>query len=245
MKPAVTWSESIRVITPEARWSDGNLMTNRAVRRRLKTHLDLLAALRRELAQVGANEITVGRITERADVAIGTFYNHFTDKTAALEALADVEAQALRLSVAEMIGDEMILPRSLTAVEVALIQHGAVDPEWLASMAAIIDSRYFPTPEVAIRLYGLAMDNYPDTGPVRQTWHVRVAIALQCELVRSLHAGDLGSSMPKRIEFAVSSMLGATGFSEATIKNEIDWANQIPIPTEWPTSEVVLIDTWV
>ncbi|MCP3936123.1 MAG: TetR/AcrR family transcriptional regulator [Actinomycetia bacterium] len=218
-------------------------MTNRADRRRLKTHLDLLSALRCELAEVGADEITVGGVTERADVAIGTFYNHFADKAAALEALAEVETQALQLSTREMIGDEFTFSRSIAAVAVTMIQHGAVDPTWLAALVAIGDARYFPTPEIAPQVHEMAAAAFPDAETAEQVWRVRVFDALVCELLRSLNAGDLGSSMPGRIELAVSSLLGAMGFDEAVIDSEVEWANQLPIPTEWPSAETVLINT--
>jgi AcrR family transcriptional regulator len=58
----------------------------RADRRRERTHRRLLAAARELFAEQGVGETRIGQITERADVAAGSFYNHFTDKSEIVEA---------------------------------------------------------------------------------------------------------------------------------------------------------------
>lgn len=100
-------------------------LTNRATRRRRRTHLDLLGSLRRELAQSGVEDLTVGSVTDRADVAVGTFYNHFDDKTSALESLAQIEAEALEISVLDMIersnDPSPTLPRLVNAMALSVM----------------------------------------------------------------------------------------------------------------------------
>ena len=53
---------------------------NRTDRRRVETRARLLAAARELFAEKGVGATRTGEITERADVAAGSFYNHFTDK---------------------------------------------------------------------------------------------------------------------------------------------------------------------
>jgi AcrR family transcriptional regulator len=67
---------------------------NRGARRRARTRAQLLDAARELFAMQGVEATRVGDITERADVGAGSFYNHFTDKDAIVEAiLADAAEQ--------------------------------------------------------------------------------------------------------------------------------------------------------
>jgi AcrR family transcriptional regulator len=71
---------------------------NRGARRRARTRNQLLDAARELFAQQGVEATRVGDITERADVGAGSFYNHFTDKDAIVEAiLADAAEQQGRM----------------------------------------------------------------------------------------------------------------------------------------------------
>jgi len=60
---------------------------NRTDRRRAETRARLLAAARELFAEQGVGATRTGEITERADVAAGSFYNHFADKNEIVEAL--------------------------------------------------------------------------------------------------------------------------------------------------------------
>lgn len=53
---------------------------NRTDRRRLETRARLLSAARELFAEKGVGATRTGEIAERADVAAGSFYNHFADK---------------------------------------------------------------------------------------------------------------------------------------------------------------------
>jgi len=60
---------------------------NRADRRRAETRARLLTAARELFAEQGVGATRTGEITERADVAAGSLYNHFADKDEIVEAL--------------------------------------------------------------------------------------------------------------------------------------------------------------
>ncbi len=60
---------------------------NRTDRRRAETRARLLSAARELFAEQGVGATRTGEITERADVAAGSLYNHFADKDAIVEAL--------------------------------------------------------------------------------------------------------------------------------------------------------------
>ena len=55
-------------------------LPTRSDRRRTETRARLLAAARELFAEKGVGATRTGEITERADVAAGSFYNHFADK---------------------------------------------------------------------------------------------------------------------------------------------------------------------
>jgi AcrR family transcriptional regulator len=60
---------------------------NRSERRRAATRSRILAAGRELFAEHGVSATRIGEITERADVAAGSFYNHFTDKDDLVDAV--------------------------------------------------------------------------------------------------------------------------------------------------------------
>jgi AcrR family transcriptional regulator len=62
---------------------------NRAGRRRLRTRASVLAAARELFASQGVGATTIQDITEAADVAKGSFYNHFDSKDSILRAVAE------------------------------------------------------------------------------------------------------------------------------------------------------------
>jgi AcrR family transcriptional regulator len=58
----------------------GTLEPNRTGRRRAETRARLLGAARQLFAEKGVGATRLGEISERADVATGSLYNHFADK---------------------------------------------------------------------------------------------------------------------------------------------------------------------
>lgn len=76
---------------------------DRGSRRRIRTRARLIDAARRIIAERGAIEaVPIGEITEAADVAIGSFYNHFASREALFEAVVSdtLEAHGRRLDEA-------------------------------------------------------------------------------------------------------------------------------------------------
>jgi AcrR family transcriptional regulator len=61
----------------------------RTERRRQRTHQALVTAAQREFARRGVETATIQDITDAADVAKGSFYNHFESKEAILRAVVE------------------------------------------------------------------------------------------------------------------------------------------------------------
>jgi AcrR family transcriptional regulator len=60
---------------------------NRGTRRRLRTRARLIEAARRLIARKAIEGTPIAEITEEADVAVGSFYNHFKSKDELLQAV--------------------------------------------------------------------------------------------------------------------------------------------------------------
>ena len=73
----------------------------RTDRRRARTRQDLISAARELIAEKGVSGLRIGAITERADVALGSFYNYFASKEEVVEAIV---AETIR-GLAESLGD--------------------------------------------------------------------------------------------------------------------------------------------
>jgi len=66
-----------------------SMSNNRTDRRRLRTRTAVLVAAREVFASQGVGATTIQDITDSADVAKGSFYNHFDSKEACLEAVVE------------------------------------------------------------------------------------------------------------------------------------------------------------
>jgi AcrR family transcriptional regulator len=77
-------------------------------RRKLAARSALLGAARELIGANGLRELSVQSITDRADVALGTFYNYFHDKQALFGGLLELDEESHRLKVAERVmpGDD-------------------------------------------------------------------------------------------------------------------------------------------
>ncbi len=72
---------------PDGAPCQAELPESRTDRRRRKTRAALLDAGIDAIAELGFDKITIASITETADVALGTFYNHFEDRSHFLDHL--------------------------------------------------------------------------------------------------------------------------------------------------------------
>ena len=72
----------------------------RTDRRRERTRTRLLEAARSQIAEKGVSGLRINEITEAADVALGSFYNHFESKEAIVEAIVADSLQELAETLA-------------------------------------------------------------------------------------------------------------------------------------------------
>src|SRR5262245_34293767 len=74
---------------------------SRTARRQARTRADLIKAAREIIAERGVDGLRVSEVTERADVAFGTFYNQFKTKDDIVEAVVGETIVGLAESIAD------------------------------------------------------------------------------------------------------------------------------------------------
>ncbi len=74
---------------------------SRTTRRQAKTRADLINAAREIIAERGLNGLRISDVTDRADVAFGTFYNQFETKDDIVEAVVAETIVGLAASIEE------------------------------------------------------------------------------------------------------------------------------------------------
>jgi AcrR family transcriptional regulator len=114
---------------------------SRTDRRRAQTRARLIHAARELFAEQGVGATRLGEITERADVAAGSFYNHFADKDEILDAvMADVtEEQGV---VVDRLTSELTDPAAVVALAHRhFVQLAASDPH-IAQLMIRLDASH-------------------------------------------------------------------------------------------------------
>ncbi len=213
---------------------------NRSQRRRLRTQVSLLAAIRYELSNNAVDNMIVHDVTERADVALGTFYNHFDDKAAAIQTLARVDTLILGRQIAEIAAKSPHGERWATSTVVVLVQRASVDRVWVTSLASLVNAGQFPTAAAIKYLQSLP----PRAGATQnqQAWRVQVFVSVMRGMIRHLAAHGFDGSIEERITLGVRSILGGLAIDQDLIDAEIEFAIAIPLRTEWPDDDETILN---
>jgi len=214
---------------------------NRAERRRVETHQRLFESLRDELAVSGLDATTVQAVTDRADVALGTFYNHFEDKEAAIRALAEVELAAIRTARGALDGHSDELPRFMTTTFSVVAQKARSDQRWIRTSDALVQGGWWPGPQVHAMYVAFATDARQRSmvGLANAEWAAKVMETMLATFVRHL-AADAGQSPTNALlSEALRSLLGALEIPADVVSEEIRYAMSLPERVEWPDDEMV------
>lgn len=160
------------------------LAPTRAERRKAETRRRLLQAAGEVYAEVGVEGATIGAITDRADVGLGTFYLHFSDKDA----------------LAAAVGQDL-LGRIAAAVDAAA-DEGDADGDVLAAHRAATRAVCRVAAEEARLLHALyRWHPAGGTATLRQLFVARLAAVL----ARAMDAGGLRAEDP---DLAAHALLG-------------------------------------
>lgn len=106
------------------------LPTDRRARRREATRQKLIDAARKLFASQGVEGTRINEITEQADVGFGSFYNHFEDKDAIIEAVL-AETVATQGAVINAVTADLEDPAEVIAVAHRyFVRLAKNDPDW-------------------------------------------------------------------------------------------------------------------
>lgn len=113
-------------------------------RRRVRTRAALLRAGGALFAERAVDGVSIDEIVAAADVAKGSFYNHFPDKDALARALADQARASVEATVAE-VGAEVDDPAERVARAVcAFARHAAEHPDIVRMMLQLFRGAAIP-----------------------------------------------------------------------------------------------------
>jgi len=102
-------------------------VSTRVNRRRERTRKELLGAARALIAENGVGDLRVSDVTERSDVALGSFYSHFATKDEIVEAILAETVSALADAIGD-VGDHLDDPAEAMSVGVRRLV-GLVDSD--------------------------------------------------------------------------------------------------------------------
>jgi AcrR family transcriptional regulator len=118
------------VAEPAVSDPQGAIPAGRVERRRARTRTRLLAAARALFAAQGLEPTTIAEIAERADIAVGSFYNHFATKEDLLAVLLE---QALTEQLHALQARQALVSDPAELISVAhrhLVRVAGSDPDW-------------------------------------------------------------------------------------------------------------------
>jgi len=209
---------------------------NRSERRRVDTHNKLFAALRSEIATSGLGEMTVQAVTERADVALGTFYNHFEHKNAAIEALSALEFSGLKLACEGVEGHSDQIPRLITTSISLVVQRGFEDREWVRHMGELADFGWWPGAAGRMQYMSRSTDaNQRGVIAVSDArWAATAIDGLLARIVAHVRDSDHLASPGGFVADSTRTVLGALGVPPDAVMQEIAYAKTIPNISRWP-----------
>ena len=118
----------------------------RTERRKIATHDALLDAVRDLMIEHVGPEFTVTDVTDLADVAQGTFYNHFEDRDAAIRAAVQRDV-TLHDDIAALIAkDDQDAIADIAGIFGVNIHHAMFKERWPRFALAAYVMRQFPSP---------------------------------------------------------------------------------------------------
>lgn len=116
----------------------------RTQRRRRQTHEALLDALFDLSVDNGLNEVTVHDVVEQADVAVGTFYNHFESREEAIAELVNHLMAGGRRDVDRFTPGADDAALALGKVVASVSSAITEEPRWTGFMSQIANSSHWP-----------------------------------------------------------------------------------------------------
>jgi AcrR family transcriptional regulator len=169
----------------------------------------------------GVAAVTVHDVVETADVAVGTFYNHFESRESAIDELvteAMAEARTQVTTVVEEVGDAAVV---LGQTAFGLLERTEAQPRWAMFMARIADSAHWP---IGTQYEGIAhlISAGQDQGSLRSEIPAEERAVLYSALIRATFAINSTGREPLNTGMVIVSCLQVAGANRATIDRVLE-----------------------
>lgn len=191
------------VVEPAAR------VPSRAIRRQAQTRADLIRAAGELIAERGLEGLRISDITERADVAFGTFYNQFKAKDDVIEAVVADALVGLARSIEDSPANDD--PAEAVAVTTRAIVRIAYDNPTLARLLVNLEQAEARFERIIRPQAGATLERGRATGvfviddlPTVLT----MSIAAAFEVIRGIVDGRLGDGADVTCAAALLRMAG-------------------------------------
>jgi AcrR family transcriptional regulator len=124
----------------------------RTERRKLITHANLLAAGGQQISTVGLGGLSIRAMTEQADVALGTFYNHFTNREELIDEVLAADQVRTTACIIRLQSHASDVVERTVAVVAACVARAVREPGWAKLAAEFWSVGRWPTESPSDRL---------------------------------------------------------------------------------------------
>lgn len=205
---------------------------SRTERRKIRTRANLIAAGGQQISTVGLSGLSIQATTELADVALGTFYNHFTNKEELVDEVFEHDRQRARAALDYLQAEATDAVERTTAIVAAIVWRAVHEPGWARLAAEFWSVGRWPSRHHGEgRLFDEVL-----SGIEEGSFHVGNA-ALAVVGARDLLGGLLRRYADTQVEIdevelmhhAVSTVLRLLGAAPDTIDRALEWATTHPL----------------
>ncbi len=204
--------------------------SNRAQRRALRTRQSILDAGRTLLADNDFGAVTIADITNLADVALGSFYNHFESRDDMIETIvAEAGMSQTRFSndIVDSIGADGC--GTLVGFSVAWIHRAALDRQWANIVHhAIAVKRWPPGNRLSVAPEAVTQ--------ALATTSSTINAATAAEMVKAINHAVLGPNMrpqlqnvPGTVRDIIGSILRIIDVPASDVARWVNIAGNIPV----------------
>lgn len=189
---------------------------SRSVRRRAKTRADLIRAASEIIAERGLGGLRISDITDRADVAFGTFYNQFKTKEDVVEAVVAETLVGLARSIEE--SPAYADPAAAVVATTRAIVRIAYDDPHLARLLINLEQAEARFERIIRPQAGAVLERGVDSGVFiidDMPTVLTMAIAAAFEVIRGIVDGRLGAEADRTCAETLLRMAGMDAASAA------------------------------
>ncbi len=205
---------------------------SRTERRKAATRANLLAAGEQQISTTGLSSVSIQTTTELADVALGTFYNHFANKDELIDEILERDQRLMRRSILQLQSEAADEIERAAAVVSSCVRRAALEPGWARFAAEFWAAGRWPTEDPADGLLLIELRQGIAAGRMTVEDEL-LAVVGGRDLVGGIlrrHA-QLGGVIDERkvLRHAVSGVLRLLGAGNLDVDRGVAWAERHPL----------------